>query len=67
MNCIRNEEKLPSRGNLYLYLYIRVIKQIVVIIEAYHCINCIQNFTQQPSVKVNSTYKKLTGDHQCRF
>jgi hypothetical protein len=34
-------------------------------------INCIQNFTQQPSVKVNSKLtphvKKLIGDHKRRF
>jgi hypothetical protein len=32
----------------------RVIKQIVVIIEAYHFANYIQNFIQHSSVKVNS-------------
>jgi len=37
MNCIWNEGKLPSRGSLYLF--IRVIKQTVVIIEAYHSLS----------------------------
>jgi len=37
MNCMWNEKKLPSRGSLYLCLFIRrVIKQTVVIIKAIH-------------------------------
>jgi hypothetical protein len=32
----------------------RVIKQIVVAIEAYHFANYVQNFTQHPGVKFHS-------------
>jgi len=31
-----------------------VIKQVVIIIEAYHFVNYVQNFIQHPAVKVNS-------------
>jgi len=41
-----------------LYLFIRrMIKPIVVIIEVYHFVNYIQNFTLHPAVKVNSIWR----------
>jgi hypothetical protein len=46
---------LWSGSSRSLYLSVRsVIKQIVVIIEAYHFANYKQNFVQHPAVKVNS-------------
>ena len=41
-----------------MYLFIRrVIKLIVVLIEVYHCVNYIQNFTPHPAVKVSSIWR----------
>jgi len=51
---IRRNNLRTGRSQI-LYPFIRMmIKQIVVIIEAYHFIRYLQNFIQCPAVKVNS-------------
>jgi hypothetical protein len=43
----------------------RTIKQIVVIIEAYHfCQLCTKFY---PALKVNCTCRETIGNHQCEF
>jgi hypothetical protein len=37
-----------------VYLFIKVIKQMIEITEAYHFVNYIQNFIQHPAVNINS-------------
>jgi hypothetical protein len=50
-----------------LYLSIRrLIKQTVVIIEAYNFVNYVQNFIHHTAVKVNSI-RITIRDHQCGF
>jgi hypothetical protein len=47
-NCLRSGRSRP------FYLSRRgAMKRIVVITGAYHFVNCVQNFTQRPAVKVN--------------
>ena len=56
INSIWNKEELPEEWKeSLLYLFIRrEIKQILVIIGAYHFGSYVQHFIQHPAVKVNS-------------
>jgi len=51
--CLRSERSqslhLPIR---------RLIKQTVLIIEAYYCANYVQKFIQHPAIKVNSIHRE---------
>jgi hypothetical protein len=56
INSVWNKEKLPEewKESIVVPINKKGDKQIVVIIEAYHFVNYVQNFIQHPSVKVNS-------------
>jgi hypothetical protein len=56
LNPIWYREELPDKckESIIVPIYKRQIKQIVVIIKAYHFANYIQNFIQNHAVKVNS-------------
>jgi len=56
MNPIWNREELPDKCKepIIVPIYKRQIKQTVVIIEAYHFVNYVQNFIQNHAVKINS-------------
>jgi len=48
-NCLRSERS----QSLHLSIR-RMIKQTVLIIQAYYCANYVQKFIQHPAIKVNS-------------
>ena len=51
-----------------LYLFIRVTKQTIVIIQAHiTSVNYIQNFIQHPAVKANSICRRNYWGYQCGF
>jgi len=57
INSIWNTEELPEEWKELIILHLsirRAIKQILVIIEAYHFCQLRQHFIQPPAVKVNS-------------
>jgi len=59
MNPIWYREELPAKckESIIVPIYKRQIKQTVLIIEAYHFVNYIQNFIQNHAIKVNSIHR----------
>jgi hypothetical protein len=55
-NSIWNKEELPEewKESIIVPIIRMVIKETVLIIEVYHFVSCVQNFTQHPAVEVNS-------------
>jgi len=64
-NSIWNNEELLEewQESIIVPIYNKEVKRTLVIVEAYHFVNLVQNFIQHPAVKDNAIAEEIVGDH----